>query len=55
MLISGKPRKIPETKLDRLALGIVLLSLVTAGELALIGCFAMVPWVIAGWLRGRLE
>jgi putative membrane protein len=64
MLISGKAPKIPETKLDRLALvsylvtalGIVLLSLVTgAGELALIGFFAMVPWVIAGWLRMAKE
>ena len=34
------------------ALGIVAASLVTgAGGLALIGFFAMMPWVVAGWLR----
>jgi len=34
------------------ALGIVVVSLVSkAGELVLIGFFAMMPWVIAGWLR----
>jgi hypothetical protein len=33
------------------ALGIVIISLVTkAGELALIGFFAMLPWIISGWL-----
>jgi hypothetical protein len=60
MLISGKSPKAPETRFDRLAvlsylvttMGIVLVSLVSkAGELALIGFFAMMPWVIAGWLR----
>jgi len=34
------------------ALTIVSVSLVTdAGELALIGFFSMLPWVIMGWLR----
>jgi uncharacterized membrane protein len=60
MLISSKASPHDETRFDRLAivsylvtaLGIVLLSLVTnAGELALIGFFAMIPWVIAGGLR----
>jgi putative membrane protein len=60
LLISGKAPQTPEAKFDRLAvlsylvtaLGIVMVSLVSkAGELALIGFFAMLPWVIAGWLR----
>ena len=59
-LVSGKAAKIPEIKFDRLAvlsylvtaLGIVIVSLVSnAGELALIGFFAMMPWVISGELR----
>jgi len=59
LLISGKAYKIPAAKFDRLAvlsylvtaLGIVIVSLVSgAGELALIGFFAMMPWVISGWL-----
>lgn len=59
LLISGKAPKTPEAKFDRLALlsylvtalGIVIVSLVSnAGELALIGFFAMLPWVIAGGL-----
>ena len=59
-LASGKAVKLPEPGFDRLALvsylvtalGVVSLSLVTnAGELALIGFFAMLPWVIAGWLK----
>jgi putative membrane protein len=59
MLISGKALNTPTAKFDRLAvlsylvtaLGIVLVSLVSkAGELALIGFFAMTPWVITGWL-----
>jgi uncharacterized membrane protein len=37
-------------------LGIVIISLVSkAGELALIGFFAMMPWVISGWLRVAKE
>ena len=33
------------------AVGIVIVSLVSnVGELALIGFFAMLPWVIAGWM-----
>ena len=60
LLISGKTLKPSEAKFDRLALlsylvtalGIVIVSLVSiVGELALIGFFAMMPWVVAGWLR----
>jgi uncharacterized membrane protein len=60
LLVSGKATKIPEAKFDPLALlsylitalGMVLVSLATnAGELALIGFFSMMPWVIAGGLR----
>jgi uncharacterized membrane protein len=60
LLVSGKASKVLEAKFDRLAvasylvtaLGMVLISLVTnAGELALIGFFSMMPWVITGWLR----
>ena len=59
MLISGKAPKVPAAQFDRLAvlsylvtaLGIVIVSLVSkAGELALVGFFAMMPWVIAGGL-----
>lgn len=59
-LISGKAAAIPAAKFDRLAvmsylvtaLGIVIVSLVSkAGELALIGFFAMMPWVISGGLN----
>ena len=59
LLISGKASKPAEGKFDRLAvlsymvtaLGIVIVSLVSkAGELALIGFFAMMPWIIMGWL-----
>jgi len=64
LLAASRASRPREARFDRLALvsylvtalGIVLLSLVTgAGELALIGFFAMIPWVISGWLRGRLE
>jgi putative membrane protein len=56
----GKGAKRAEAGFDRLALGsylvtclgIVCVSLVTgAGNLALIGFFAMLPWAIAGWLK----
>ena len=59
LLISGKAPHVPTAKFDRLAmlsylvtaLGIVFVSLVSnKGELALIGFFAMMPWVIAGGL-----
>jgi uncharacterized membrane protein len=59
LLISGKTAKAPAAEFDRLAvlsylttaLGIVIISLVTnAGELALIGFFAMMPWVVTGWM-----
>jgi uncharacterized membrane protein len=59
-LISCKASKTTEAGFDRLAilsylvtaLGIVIVSLVTqAGELALTGFFAMMPWVITGWLN----
>jgi putative membrane protein len=60
LLISGKAPRTPEAKFDQLAmlsylvtaLGIVIISLVSkSGELALIGFFAMMPWVISGWLN----
>ena len=56
----GKGAKPAQAGFDRLALtsylvtalGIVAASLVTgAGGLALIGFFAMLPWVLAGWLK----
>ncbi len=59
LLISGKAPKTHAAKFDRLAvlsylvtaLGIVIVSLVSkADELALIGFFAMTPWVLSGWL-----
>ncbi len=59
LLISGKTPKPTEGKFDRFAvvsyaitaIGIVVISLVTkAGELALIGFFAMMPWILSGWL-----
>jgi uncharacterized membrane protein len=58
-LISGKAPQSSNGRFDRLAvlsylvtgLGIVIVSLVSkAGELALIGFFSMMPWVIMGWL-----
>jgi putative membrane protein len=60
LLISGKMEKSAEARFDRLAatsylvtaLGIVAVSLVSgAGALALIGFFAMMPWVASGLLR----
>ncbi len=63
-LISSKSTNTPEVRFDRMAvsgylvtaLGIVLVSLVSkAGELALIGFFAMMPWVIAGELSSVKE
>jgi uncharacterized membrane protein len=60
LLISGKTTSHIDVHFDRLAvtsylvtaLGLILPCLLTgAGELALIGTFAMLPWVIAGWLR----
>jgi putative membrane protein len=62
LLLSGKEEKPVETKLDRLAiasylvtaLGLILSCLAGgAGELALIGIFAMLPWVVTGWLRSK--
>jgi uncharacterized membrane protein len=56
----GNGVKPAEARFDRLALtsylvtalGIVIASLLSgAGNLALIGLFAMLPWVVAGWLR----
>jgi len=58
--LSGKAQKPNEARFDRLALasylvtalGIVAAALVSgAAALALIGFFAMLPWVAAGWLR----
>jgi uncharacterized membrane protein len=60
MWISGKSVKTSGAKFDRLvlgsylvtALGIITASLLSgAGALALVGLFAMLPWVIAGALR----
>jgi putative membrane protein len=60
----GKDAKAGDARFDRLALGsylvtalgIVTVALVTgAGELALIGFFAMMPWVVAGWLQMARE
>ncbi len=57
--VAGRSPAKPEVKFDRMAvlsylvtaLGIVIVSLVSkAGELALIGFFAMMPWVISGGL-----
>ena len=59
LLISGKATRPADNKFDHLAvlsylvtaMGIVIISLVSkSGELALIGFFAMMPWIIAGWL-----
>jgi uncharacterized membrane protein len=58
-LISGRASTPVDRKFDQMALlsylitalGIVIISLVTnAGELGLIGFFAMMPWFISGWL-----
>jgi uncharacterized membrane protein len=58
--MSGKETKPAHAGFDRLvvlsylvtALGIVLVALLSgAGALALIGFFAMLPWVVAGWLK----
>ena len=60
LLVAGESRHTPEPGFDRLALAgymvtaatIVLASAISgAGELALIGFFSMMPWVITGWLR----
>ncbi len=59
-LVRGKPAKAPEAGFDRLALlGYLVTALVSvigslfngAGNLALIGFFAMMPWAIMGWLK----
>ena len=59
-LVREKPAKAPEAGFDRLALlGYLVTALVSvvgslfngAGNLALIGFFAMLPWAIMGWLR----
>jgi uncharacterized membrane protein len=58
--LSGKNATPARTGSDRMAvasylittLGMIVPCLLTgAGELALIGIFAMTPWVIAGWLK----
>ena len=60
MLISGKAVQAPEVSFDRLALvsyiitmlGITLPTfLYGTGNLGMIGLFAMLPWVVAGWLK----
>jgi putative membrane protein len=59
LLIAGKPSNPAEAGFDRqalasylvTALGIVLIALLTGiGNLGLIGLFAMLPWVVTGWL-----
>jgi uncharacterized membrane protein len=59
LLIAPKTFKPHDGQFDRLAvlsylvtgLGIVIISQVSnQGDLALIGFFAMMPWVISGWL-----
>ncbi len=58
--MSGKEVKPAQARFDRLALGSYLVTalgiilaagLSGAGALALIGLFAMLPWVAAGWLK----
>jgi uncharacterized membrane protein len=58
--ISGKAVTSAQASFDRLALGSYLVTalgivigalLSGAGALALIGFFAMLPWVVTGWLR----
>jgi uncharacterized membrane protein len=60
LLLRGKPGKAPEAGFDRLALlGYLVTALMSvigtlingAGNLALIGFFAMLPWVIMGWMK----
>ncbi len=60
LLLSGGTEKTARARFDRLvvtsylitALGVVAVSLTSgAGALALIGFFAMMPWVVTGWLR----
>ena len=62
--MSGKEVKPAQARFDRLALGSYLVTalgivlaagLSGAGALALIGFFAMLPWVVAGWLKMVLE
>ncbi len=60
LLLAGRGRTAPRSQMDRLTVasyGITTLGMVIptllggAGDLALIGWFAMTPWVIAGWLK----
>ncbi len=60
LLTQGKPGKAPEAGFDRLALfGYLVTALGTivgsllggAGNLALIGFSAMMPWAIMGWIK----
>jgi putative membrane protein len=60
LLLAGKREAAADPGSDRLpllsylitALGITLGSFVSgSGELGLIGTFAMLPWVVAGWLK----
>jgi len=60
LLIVGKTARPAEAHFDRLALGSYLVTTVGivsitfeigAGNLALIGLFAMLPWVLTGWLK----
>ncbi|MGA9397811.1 MAG: carotenoid biosynthesis protein [Anaerolineaceae bacterium] len=60
LLVRGKAGKAPEAGFDRLALlGYLATALMSvtgmlidgAGNLALIGFFAMMPWAIMGWMK----
>jgi uncharacterized membrane protein len=60
LLLRKRPSRAPEAGFDRLALAsylvtalgmIVGMLLGGAGDLALIGFFAMMPWAIMGWLK----
>jgi len=60
MLVSGKVRRPADPGFDRLALASYLVTalgiaaiamLIEIGNLGLIGLFAMLPWVVTGWLR----
>ena len=64
LLVSGKITGSVRLESDRLvvisylvtALGLIIPCILTSsGELALIGSFAMLPWVIAGWLSMAKE
>ncbi len=64
LLAAGKGRTTAESRFDLwavasylvTALGIVLVSFFSgAGGLALVGFFAMMPWVVSGWLKASAK